>query len=136
VFAHRVSGQIDLVGAVDEAIEDGVGEGRIAEVVMPKGDRKLAGDQGGARLDAVVEDFEQIAPLLVVQRGQSPVIQDQQLGARQFGEQLGVTPLGAGHRQILQQPGKAQVAHGEAVATGLVGQGARDPPFFRRRSAR
>jgi hypothetical protein len=38
---------------MDDAVEDGVGEGRFANQVMPAIDRDLAGDQGGAATVAV-----------------------------------------------------------------------------------
>ena len=51
---------MELVGAVHEPVEDGVGEGRIAEVVVPMLNRKLAGDERGAGADTIVEQFEQV----------------------------------------------------------------------------
>ena len=48
-FSHRLSLQADLVGVVDEAVEDGVGQGGIADVLVPVFDGQLAGDEGGAR---------------------------------------------------------------------------------------
>ena len=47
----------------DQAVEDGVGEGGIAEYVSPLLDRELTGDQGGV---AVLEEFEQVAPIVAV----------------------------------------------------------------------
>ncbi len=45
-FSHRFSFQIDLVGVVYEAVEDGVGKGGIADPFVPVLDGELAGDQG------------------------------------------------------------------------------------------
>ena len=42
-------------------VEDGVGEGGYADVVMPGVDRELAGDKGGFAAVPIVEDFEQMA---------------------------------------------------------------------------
>ena len=44
VFRMDFSVEVEPVGVVDELIEDGVGEGRFADVVMPGFDRELAGD--------------------------------------------------------------------------------------------
>ena len=47
---------------VQEAIADGIGQGRLPEVVMPLGRRELTGDDRGARAVAILEDLEEIAP--------------------------------------------------------------------------
>jgi hypothetical protein len=56
------------VGGVDDASEDRVGDGRIADQVVPAVDRDLAGDDGGAAavalLDDLEEDLEEVATLL------------------------------------------------------------------------
>ena len=67
------------MGVVDEAVEDGVGVGRLADDGMPGRDRQLAGDDGGAPAVAVLKDLEQVVTGLGVQRFQAPVVQDQQL---------------------------------------------------------
>jgi hypothetical protein len=36
------------MSVMDEAVQDGVSEGRIADGLMPMLDRELAGDDGGA----------------------------------------------------------------------------------------
>jgi hypothetical protein len=52
------------VGGVDDAIEDRVGDGRIADQVVPAVDRDLAGDDGGAAAVALLDDLEEVATLL------------------------------------------------------------------------
>ena len=49
---------------MDDAIQDRVGEGRIADQVVPAIDRDLAGDQRGALPVALLDDLEQVAALL------------------------------------------------------------------------
>ena len=71
------------MGVVDEAVEDGVGECRIADDLVPLLDRNLAGDDGRSALMAVFEDFEEIALLWLGEDRQAPVVQDQQLDARE-----------------------------------------------------
>ena len=65
------------MGVVDQAVEYGVGEGRFADEVVPAVDRELAGDQGGGATVAVVDDFQQIAARVGVQRGQAPIIENE-----------------------------------------------------------
>ena len=65
--------QFKADGTVDEAVEDGVGEGGIVELAMPVGHRQLGGDDHRAAAQAVVEDLEEVAAAGGVDRGQSPV---------------------------------------------------------------
>ena len=44
---------MDLVGARDEPVADGVGQGGLGDGVVPGLDRKLAGDERGGTLMAV-----------------------------------------------------------------------------------
>ena len=50
-------------------------------------DGQLAGDDGGAASVAILEDFEQVVPGLVVERLQAPVVKDQQLDAAELAQQ-------------------------------------------------
>jgi len=43
---QTIAGKIDAVGVVDQAIEDRIGVGRIADQGMPLVDGDLAGDDG------------------------------------------------------------------------------------------
>jgi len=49
------------MGVVDEAIEDGVGVGRVADDLVPFVDRDLAGEDGRSAVVAFFEDFVEIA---------------------------------------------------------------------------
>jgi len=48
-------------GVVDEPVEDGVGQGRVADHLVPACDRELPGDDRRADIVAVLEDFQDIA---------------------------------------------------------------------------
>jgi hypothetical protein len=52
-FSHRFSFE-QLVGVVHKTIEDGIGDGRFADVVVPLLDRELTGDEGGSPVVAVI----------------------------------------------------------------------------------
>lgn len=54
--------ECDLVGVMHEPVEDGIGEGGIADGVMPLGHRQLAGDHGRPGVVAIVQQLEQVAP--------------------------------------------------------------------------
>ena len=57
------------MGRVDEAVEDGVGDGRVGDHIVPAVDWQLAGDDGAGAAVAVVDDLQDVAALLVVRPG-------------------------------------------------------------------
>jgi hypothetical protein len=71
---QRIPIQIDLVGVVDEAVEDGVGQRGVTDGGMPVINRKLAGHDRRARAVPVVEHLQQIAAVHVVEDSEPPVI--------------------------------------------------------------
>ena len=65
---------------MDQAVEDRVRHGGIADDFVPAFQRNLAGDDDRPLLMAVVNDLQQIPALLGSQRLWPPVIEDQQVG--------------------------------------------------------
>jgi hypothetical protein len=57
-----------------EAIQDRISQRRLAQIRMPSIHGELAGDQCRAGIDAVIEDLEQISPILRAEGGQTPVV--------------------------------------------------------------
>ncbi len=55
-FAHRVALEVDFVGVVHEAIEDGIGDSTVTEIGVPLIERQLAGDERGCAVVTVVQD--------------------------------------------------------------------------------
>ena len=49
VAAQRLAGQCEAMGVVQQPIEDGIGERRLADELVPVLHRQLAGDERGAR---------------------------------------------------------------------------------------
>ena len=74
------------MSVVQEPVADRIGQGRVAEVVVPLGRRQLAGDDGRAGAVAVLQDLEEIATLRVLDRSEAPVIDDEDVEAGQLGE--------------------------------------------------
>ena len=63
--AQRWAFEIDTMGAMDDPVEDGVGQGGIANHLVPAIEGELAGDQQGSPVVAIVDDLEQITLLAV-----------------------------------------------------------------------
>src|SRR3989442_7701622 len=111
---------------VEQPIADGVGDGSLSELVVPGLDVELAGEDGGAGAVAIVEDLEETAAVLVAQRRESPVIEHEDVDAREACEQAGVAAVGMGERQLLEQPWHAAIEDTRAGTAGLMGERARD----------
>ena len=62
------------MGVVHESIQDGIRDGLIADQFVPVLDGELAGHDGGGASVPVVEDLQEITPLLGCERRQTPVI--------------------------------------------------------------
>lgn len=77
------------MGVVDDPVENGVGDCRLADHGMPLGDGQLRGDQRGFPAIAFLEDFQQIETLLVGQAVGAPVVKDEQLHPSQVVDETG-----------------------------------------------
>ena len=61
------------MSAVHQPVEDGVGECRVSNVLVPVLDGELTGHERSLSAVAVLEDVEQVAPFGVGERGEPPV---------------------------------------------------------------
>ena len=84
---------------MDKPIEDGVGDGGIADRFVPMIDRELAGHDGRAAIVPIIDDLQQIARLIVCQCGEPPVIEDQEFDPCDSLEQPGMAAVAACQRQ-------------------------------------
>src|SRR6185369_10804487 len=73
------------------------------------------------------DDLEQIAALLGIERLWPPIVDDQQPDAFERGQEARQSALAARLGQVAEQPAGALVEHREAVAAGLVAEGASQP---------
>ncbi len=120
LLAQAFALEFDPVRVVDDPIQDGIGQRRIADDLVPAVDRHLAGDDQRAGVVAVLDDFQQIALLLGQQRLGPPIVQDQQLHAAQRPHHPGVTAVTARQRQIGEHARDSLIQYGVIVAAGPV----------------
>lgn len=78
---------------MDQAVQDRVCDGGVADHLVPVLDRKLAPDRRGARGVAVFQDLEEVSPLDVGEQSEPEVIDQQELGLCQAGEKLAIGPV-------------------------------------------
>src|SRR5215203_1291396 len=117
------------MGIVDDAVEGGVGDGRLADDVVPTVDRDLAGDEGCAAAVALFDDLQKIAPLVGPERLEAPVVEDEQADLAEPLHQPAIAAVAAGERELGEQLGDALIEDGAVVATGLVAERAGEPRF-------
>jgi hypothetical protein len=69
---HALAVEVDAVGVVDQAVEDGVGVGGIADRRVPLIDGELAGDDGGGVALAILEDLQEVVASRGIERLEAP----------------------------------------------------------------
>ena len=109
--AQAVAGKIDAMGVVDEAVENGVGIGWVADDLVPFVDRDLAGQDGRAAAIAFFEDLVEIAAGTGVERFEAPIVEDQELGAIEAAHDAGMTSVTARQGEIGEELGDAVIEH-------------------------
>jgi hypothetical protein len=88
-----VTGEVDPLRVVNDAIENGVSVGGIADQLVPFVDRDLACDDRRSPTVAFFEDFEEVVAGGGIERLKTPIIEDEQLHTADRPQQEGVPTL-------------------------------------------
>ena len=105
---------------VEQAVEDGVAEGGIADDVVPVLDGDLAGEQRAAAGVAVVEDLEEVVSSLAGERSEAPVVEDEEPGPGEPLDELGIRSVAAGEGEFVEEAGDAVVTGRDAEAASCM----------------
>ena len=102
----RIAPQLQAMGAVDETVEDGVGDRGVAQRLVPVTDRQLAGDDGRAGARAVLDDLHRTVQS---RDGGQPAVERRQgtpedLGRRDVERVSGATAVAQLPRSGQEQP--------------------------------
>lgn len=124
--AHGLAFEFDAMGAVREPVEDGVGDSGVGDQLVPLGHGELCRDQGGAGALAVLEDLEELPVLGIVDFADAPVIDQQQIDAGDFLEQIDQAAVGLGDVQLPKKLRFVEVEAPVAFPACFLGQGAPD----------
>ena len=114
---------------VQQAIQDGIGDGRFTDDGMPVFDGALAGDDGGIFPIAILDDFEQVVTLRIIERSQEQIIEDEQLDFGQAGKRFKMRAVGFGLKQHFKQARCAQIEHGVTLTGSEVAKRASEITF-------
>jgi hypothetical protein len=115
------------MGLVQQAIEDRVSDGRLADPAVPVFDRQLGGDDRGAAIGAIVDDFKQVFTAERIEGVQSPVVEGEDVELGERDETALVRAVAAGDAQFLEQARHAGVERGPAEAAGALRECAGEP---------
>src|SRR5208337_4306530 len=134
-WAHAFAFELDPVGVMDDAVEDGVGIGGIADEIVPFLDGRLAGDDGGAAAIALLDEFEEVVAGRSVENLQTKIVEDEHLGADQRPKEPGMAAVAAGEREFAEQFGQTLIEHRAVVPAGLVAKRTSEPRLAQARFA-
>ncbi len=112
---------------MNEAIQDGVAEGGVADNVVPMFDGDLAGDDGRGATVAIIKDLQKVAPFGRIENRKAPVVEYQELNPADGFEQATIAAVAASKGQRLKQARDAVILDRTIVAASLVAEGASNP---------
>ena len=115
------------MGVVHQPVEDGIGEGGLADDLVPGVDGQLAGDEDRAISVSVLDDLHQVAPLRCSEPVRPPVVEDQQIGADDLAEQAREAAVAMGEFELGEEARQAVIEDTSAVTAGLLAEGAGEP---------
>src|SRR5260370_20076129 len=101
---------------MDQAVENGVGVGGIADQHVPLIDRELAGDDGGAAAVAVLEDLQEVMAGCGVERLEGPGVENEGVDATERAPETGGAARAARPGGSGGQPADAPVTDPANVA--------------------
>ena len=109
---------------MDEAIEDGVGEGGVLELAVPEFDGQLAGDEDAAALLSIFEEFEEQRLMAGTHGHEAEVVEDDQIDAGEGFEPVADASLGLQGGELFAEARQSEIAHGFLLIDDGFGEGA------------
>lgn len=126
LLTHRATLEREAVAVVHESIEDGIGERGFVDIGVPLLDRQLTGDERGLLVVTIVEDFEQVAFVLIAERREPEVVDVEQVNLGQLAQECGAIGLRVLTDQFVDQARHAIGTHRVIGTTGCMRQRAGD----------
>jgi hypothetical protein len=127
--AQALAGQLDAMGVVDEAVQDGVGVGGVSDNVVPGGHWELGGDDRRSAAISLLEDFEEVVTGAGVEGLEAEVVEDEEIGAAEGFDEAWMSPVAPGERKVAAELRPAMIENRAIVAAGSVADGAGEPAF-------
>ena len=78
---------------------------------------------------AVVDDLQQVAAVFITEWGQTPIIQNQQIGLGQGRQHFPITSIPFGDSQFGEESREPEIERGQAFPARLMAQRTAEPRF-------
>ena len=108
------------MGVVNETVEDRIGVGRVVDDVMPAVHGELGCDDGRAAAVSLLEDFQKIMPGAGVEGLQTPIVENEKVGAAERTQEARMTAIAARQGEIFEELWDAVIEHRAIIAADLV----------------
>ena len=125
--AHGRPFQRQSMRLMDHPVADRIRDAGLANRGVPRGRRQLAGDQRRGPLTPIFNDLQQVAAFRIGERREQPIIDREEIELGVFHQEPGIGSVAATDRELVQQPRRPDVGRGEAMATGALHEGRRQP---------
>ena len=96
---------------MDNAVEDGIGEGGILNLRMPLVDGELGGKETGSAAVAVIKEVEEVAGLVGGQGISEPLIKNDEVKGVQMLAEFGERAVDLSEFQLREQVSGFEIAH-------------------------
>src|SRR5215813_5104173 len=103
------------MGIVEQAVEDAVGDGGVADLLVPVGHWHLRSENQRAALIAIVADLEKVATFTVLQGNHGEVVDQEHVDLCQAEQQASNAAIGMSHLHLAKQFTASPVKRREAV---------------------
>ena len=117
------------MGIVDQAVEDGVGDGGIADLLVPVIHGKLTGEDGGGMAVPLLDDLQKIPSFGVGHGGETQIVNHQDMGLGKLADDLSIAAIALGQGHLVGELGRTDVEGAVSFPAGLVGQDAGQEGF-------
>jgi hypothetical protein len=117
-LSFGVASDLKLVGVVDEAVQDGVGDGGVADPVMPLGDGELTRNDRRGSAVSILHHFEEVMALGFGGSTHAEIIEDEEVRLGELGEELRIRSVGPGESDFVEEPRDTSIEDPQAATTG------------------
>ena len=88
---------------MNQTIQNSICQGRVRNLGEPFGDRHLGNYKGRCMTEAIIENFQNILGTGLCERVTHPIVQDEEIGACEGAQQVGIRDILSGVFKRMQQ---------------------------------
>jgi hypothetical protein len=114
---------------MDDPVQDRISDGGISDVVIPIFYGKLTCNEGRTDAVTILDDFEEVSAFGVAEGGQSEIIENEQMGFREFLNEVSVGTIGPGKSDLIEELRHTEIKGPKPFPTGLLSEGTGEEGF-------